>query len=809
MKGELILHSTVPEPPIVNPIPVNTPGAMSVIQPRNPAFNHNQMSMDDTSIGSIWALLKNAIQNILKKNYSNLCFEELYRNAYTMVLLKHGEKLYNGLMEAIINHLENEVREEVLKASNTKFLIDLNSAWKEHKTAMAMISAILKYLDQIYVKNNEVDNVYNLGLTLFRDLIVRYGYIRDHLQITLLNLIQLERKGEVVNRIAIRHACKMLMVLGITGRMVYEEDFEKPFLEQSAKFYKMESQKFLDENSGCIYIRKVESKIIEESQRAKLYLDDSTESRIVEVVEVELIKRNMKTIIEMENSGVAYMLKNNKIDDLACMYKLLSRVSEGLKIMSDSVSQYLKELGKSLVQDQDINTNALHCIQSLLDLKDRFNFFLVHSFHNDKMFQQRIVADFEYFVNINSKLPEYLSLFFDEILKKGVRGLTENDVELALDKVMVIFRFIEGKDVFERYYKNHLAKRLLLNKSVSNDNEKIMISKLKTECGSLFTSKLEVMLKDMSLSNTIMAEFKEYTAKSNDQFLHAMDLTVRVLTTGFWPTFALSKCNVPLVPRSVFTEYELFYLRKHKGRKLTLQPQLGSADLDAVFYGSKLSDNELSTSVSSSANSLNTSTVRKHVIQVSTYQMCILLMFNTHEKLSFESIRSATDIPDKDLISALQSLALGKPSQRILLKTPKCKEIELNHEFCVNELFTSKLHRYKQYLFFFEFLLLNYSVHFRVKIRTIEAKDETKPEIKETRRKDDKDREHEIKAAVVRVMKSRKIMTHNALVFEVLEQLRVKFKPSPVIIKKMIEELIESDYLKRSDEDRQTYLYVA
>lgn len=60
----------------------------------------------------------------------------------------------------------------------------------------------------------------------------------------------------------------------------------------------------------------------------------------------------------------------------------------------------------------------------------------------------------------------------------------------------------------------------------------------------------------------------------------------------------------------------------------------------------------------------------------------------------FQDIQSETDIPEKDLIRALQSLALGKPSQRILLKNPKCKEIEMTHEFYVNELFTSKLHRY-------------------------------------------------------------------------------------------------------------------
>lgn len=69
-----------------------------------------QMTMDEKLIDSIWLLLKNAIQEIQKKNNSGLSFEELYRNAYTMVLLKHGERLYTGMKEAVIYHLENKVR---------------------------------------------------------------------------------------------------------------------------------------------------------------------------------------------------------------------------------------------------------------------------------------------------------------------------------------------------------------------------------------------------------------------------------------------------------------------------------------------------------------------------------------------------------------------------------------------------------------------------------------------------------------------------------------------------------------------------
>ena len=60
------------------------------------------------------------------------------------------------------------------------------------------------------------------------------------------------------------------------------------------------------------------------------------------VVEEELIKRHMKTIVEMEGSGVVHMLKNNRMDDLACMYKLFGRVSDGHKTVGDCVSRYLR-----------------------------------------------------------------------------------------------------------------------------------------------------------------------------------------------------------------------------------------------------------------------------------------------------------------------------------------------------------------------------------------------------------------------------------------------------------------------------------
>lgn len=743
------------------------------------------MTMDEKYVNSIWTLLRNAIQEIQKKNNSGLSFEELYRNAYTMVLHKHGEKLYTGLREVVTEHLINKVREDVLRALNNHFLQTLNIAWNDHQTSMVMIRDILMYMDRVYVQQNNVDNVYNLGLMIFRDQVVRHPIIREHLRTTLLEMVSKERKGEIVDRGAVKNACQMLMVLGIDARSVYEEDFERPFLDQSAEFYKLESQKFLAENSASVYIKKVEARINEEAERATHYLDKSTEEPIVKVLEEELIRKHMKTIVEMENSGVVHMLKNNKTDDLACMYKLFIRVPEGLKTMCDCSSAYLREQGKALVSEEgEDGKNAISYIQSLLDLKDRFDHFLHESFNDDKQFKQVISGDFEYFINLNTRSPEYLSLFIDDKLKKGVKGMSEQEIENVLDKSMVLFRFLQEKDVFERYYKQHLAKRLLLNKSVSDDSEKNMISKLKTECGCQFTSKLEGMFKDMTVSNSTMDEFKNFLQQSGAS-LSGVDLFVRVLTTGFWPTqSAPPRCNIPHAPRSAFETFRRFYLAKHSGRQLTLQPQLGSADLHACFYGPRKEENGEGASASSSKGP------RKHIIQVSTFQMCVLMLFNTHGKITYEEIKSETDIPEKDLLRAIQSLAVGKIAQRVLHKDPKTKEIEPDHVFTVNDQFTSKL--------------------FRVKIQTVAGnKGEAEPERKETRSKVDEDRKHEIEAAIVRIMKARKKLQHNVLVAEVTEQLKARFLPSPVVIKKRIEGLIEREYLARTPEDRKMYTYLA
>jgi cullin 1 len=125
-----------------------------------------------------------------------------------------------------------------------------------------------------------------------------------------------------------------------------------------------------------------------------------------------------------------------------------------------------------------------------------------------------------------------------------------------------------------------------------------------------------------------------------------------------------------------------------------------------------------------------------------------------------------------------------------------------------------------------------------IKTDQMKAKDRTEAETVVN-----EDRKHAIEAAIVRTMKMRKVMMHNQLVLEVINQLvsadyspllaspalglsrvhgwlrltlrgwpaaqNALFKPDPRVIRKRIEDLIVREYLERDKDDMQKFRYLA
>lgn len=74
---------------------------------------------------------------------------------------------------------------------------------------------------------------------------------------------------------------------------------------------------------------------------------------------------------------------------------------------------------------------------------------------------------------------------------------------------MVIFDYIDDKDVFQKFYQKKLAQRLVGGMSASDDSESSMISKLKEKCGFDYTNKLQKMFTDVGIGRDLTERFTE------------------------------------------------------------------------------------------------------------------------------------------------------------------------------------------------------------------------------------------------------------------------------------------------------------
>ncbi|KAH7939528.1 hypothetical protein HPB52_013521 [Rhipicephalus sanguineus] len=745
-----------------------------VVRVKMPAEQTDNRRSED-----LWLALESAFHEIQEKRSYSQGFDELYRCAYTLVRRNAGERLYNGLREAVAKYLANNVRPVVLAKTGDDFLRALNQAWKDHRKSMTMIGDIVRYLDIAYASLNNVDSVDKVGVTIFRDEVARYLSVRDRLRATLLSIVNKEREGGSVDRLAIKQACDMLESLGHGSRSIYEEDFERPFLAETTRFYKSRCQNYLQTMDSLAYVAKVEQHIDEEWERARQCLNESTVVPVVQVVEAELIGECMKTVLE-KSSGVKHMLNNWMTEDLARTFRLVGRVQGGLQTLLDCVSKHLRDMGSAIVREEGASVSL---IPRLIDLKSRVSQILRHSFQDDYSAEQTIANDFEYILSLTQNTPELLSAFVDDRLQRRIKCMTEQEIDRLLKKVAAMFSCLLDKELFVTSYTQHLAKRLLLGNSSSYDIEKRMIAKLKIECGCRFTHRLETLFKDLYTSDTITQEFNA-AVSSCGMDLNKVDLNVRVLTTGFWPLpWATQTSNIPAVPGKAFETFRRFYLAKHKGRQLTLQPQLGSADMSAVFYGPWEEQ-------PSSSREPNTPACepRTYSIQVSTFQMCVLMLFNIHDKLTYGEIASETNIPEKDLVRALHSLCSGTCGP-LVTKTPDTEQIENDHVFAVNDAFTSAGHK--------------------VNIQSTSGRKGSAPTSgNDAMARIDEERRYTIDAAIVKVMKSRRILSHDDLVVAVTDLLRARFTPSPVVLKNRVDALIEREYIERDTKYPELYIYV-
>jgi len=727
-------------------------------------------------------------------------------NAYTIVYRmctqkngNHTEEMYERYSTSFKEYLLSSVLPAVRSLEGVEMLKELVQRWNNQRQMMRYLSNIFfKYLDRYHVPRHNLDSTRIVALKCFKAHV--FDPIKARVRDAVLELVHTEREGETVDHRLLKAIISIFCEMGLSDKSdqpgdglaaseitlaCYQEDFEKEFIEQTHKYYARKASVMSEEESFPHYMVKAEAFLESERERIRNYLPESSETKLLEAAEHELLEVHQKRLIE-KDTGVIALLANHASDDMCRMFRLFSvkSLQNGLQPIGDLMCGYVIEEGNAVV-DTSHEEESVNLIERLLAKYNNFAGIVKDCFQSHLVFQKALKEAFETVVNRDVTVKgkpktsaELMADYCDRVLKNAQK-VDEEEINKSLESTVQLFNHLTEKDYFADFYRIQLAKRLLMSNNMREHLESETILKLKMQCGSQFTAKMAGMVQDLSTSKDFQQSFENEHPDGKIVLAEAEDggkpstisITVQVLTHGYWPTYT-SPDEITVPPEiakcmEVFTQY---YAAKQTHRKLRWVHTMGKNTIE--MHGFTIGGNKKAKEKKEGKKAKES----KIHLTVSTIQAFILLMFNNNAQLSLEDIASALGMDAKELRKYLKSLTVQK--EKILLKEPEGKDINSGDVFRVN---------------------YDYSpLKNRVSIPLVVMQTDEK-QVQEVHENVQQDRKLAIEACIVRVMKSRVSMTHSALVNEVIQALSVLFRPDARIIKKRIEDLIQREYLERDD----------
>ncbi|KAL8920208.1 MAG: hypothetical protein Q9208_006373 [Pyrenodesmia sp. 3 TL-2023] len=707
--------------------------------------------------------------------HSGIIGTQPHRGAYLV-----GEDLYKNLREYLAKHLRGILEQS--KAHEEEALLSFYiQEWNRYTTAGSYINHLFRYLNRHWVKREidegkkDIYDVYTLHLVQWREVL--FKEINEKVMTAVLKMVEKQRNGETIEQSQIKAIVNSFVSLGLdetdstkSTLDVYRYHFEKPFLAATKAYYEKESAQFVAENSVVEYMKKAEVRLEEEKERVGLYLHTDIMNPLMKNC-LEVLVTAHSPLLRDE---FQVLLDNDRQEDLARMFRLLNRIVDGLDPLRSRFESHVRKCGLASVEkvaagaDKEMEPKTY--IDALLEVHTQYQKLVQDAFNGEPEFVRSLDNACKEFVNRNkicktgsTRSPELLAKYTDGLLKKSAKSAEEADLEASLTQVMTVFKYIEDKDVFQKFYSRNLAKRLVHGSSTSEDAETSMISKLKEACGFEYTNKLQRMFQDIQVSKDLNSSYRDWQARALDEedLSKAIDAHYQVLGTSFWPLNPPNTTfSAPPEIVKTYKRFESFYFDKHSGRKLTWLWQHSKGEIKANHIkGVKV----------------------PYTFQVSTFQMAILLLFNDQEEISFESLVAATMLLPEIISPQIQVLV----KQKILNAVPENAKPEPGTQYALNYNFKSK----------------------KVKINlNIAIKSESKQEVEDTHKTIEEDRKLLMQSAIVRIMKSRKKMKHVQLVQETISQIKSRFQPKIPDIKKSIDQLIEKEYLERLEDDDLGYV---
>ena len=631
----------------------------------------------------IWGQLDAALAVVFKDGNNGFSKEDLYRGVENVCRQGGASTLFSRLEQRCRMHVERDVGEPLFQKSGSDSVSVLKAVlkeWARWKEQMVTIRAIFFFLDRSYLLSSSKPTLSELTPQLFREIVFSNSSLKDHIiegACALVAADRTQKKGlDGGGENLFKQAVDMFHELS-----TYTSSFEPRFLALTQQYIAEWSDETILNERIPEYVSLADQTIAKEMNRCEDFaLDSSTRRDLLALLEDHLIQRKETDLTEYE--ALASLLDNSASSDITALYALLNRRRLGNNLRP-AFQKWVDETGTSIVFANDADDMIIH----LLSLKRRMDFTWMTCFQRDESLGYALRESFALFMNKtkkgdatwgtdNTKVGEMIAKYVDQLLRGGVKAIPEvltarrasnitgppltivakgqpveednedievdedEEVSIQLDQVLDLFRFVQGKAVFEAFYKKDLARRLLMGRSASADAERSMLTRLKTECGSQFTQNLEQMFKDVELAREEMQSYKQ---RLEDRIGYEkgknVDLSVNILSAAAWPTYPDIPVIIPSNIKKAIDDFELHYKSKHSGRKLDWKHALAHCQMRATF-------NKAS----------------KELV-VSSFQAIVLLLFNgsgVDEHLDYQHILSESGLR-KFCQTVLASQLLTKP----------------------------------------------------------------------------------------------------------------------------------------------------
>lgn len=222
-----------------------------------------------------------------------------------------GDKLYASVKYEIEIHLRDEFSRNIESSLVTQetMLKSISLVFEDHVTCMIMLRDILMYLDKTHIKGTSLPCIYDLGLDLFREIILNLSIatanssLLDQIFLKTLTQIKTERDGSVVDTQILKNLIRVLTCIPSDGSersvSLYESKFMLEFSQDTRSFYKEEGLKMISNLNFNDYFIHVETRLAQEEARVLQYMTPSTLQPIHEILLQELITPHLPFLINV------------------------------------------------------------------------------------------------------------------------------------------------------------------------------------------------------------------------------------------------------------------------------------------------------------------------------------------------------------------------------------------------------------------------------------------------------------------------------------------------------------------------------